>query len=320
MIFIKTNSKENCSLIAKTIGGQAVIEGVMMKNESYYALAVRNIKTKNIVIEKKQLKNNYKNKITKLPFIRGVFSFLDSMITGIEIIGRSATLSGLEETEQKTKLDTFLENKLGEKLQKYILIFSLCVSFILSIAIFIVLPIFIASKLNFGLSSLGLSVLEGLIRVLIFLCYIFLVSCLKDVKRIFMYHGAEHKTITCFEKGESLTIENVKKHSRFHKRCGTSFLVIVMIVSIFIFMFLNTNNILLRVISRVILVPVIAGISYEIIRLAGKYDSLFFKIVSTPGIALQKITTKEPTEDMIEVAIKSLNAILKNTENEEQNA
>lgn len=319
-------SKEKCSMIAKSIGGQAVIEGVMMRGKTMYALAVRNVETKEIVVEKEDLKSvNNRSKLLRLPFIRGIASFLDSMIVGMKIIMRSATLSGLdkvEETEKKSKLDLWLENKFGDKLTDYIIYFSVFISILLSIAIFMVLPVWISSFFTraFNITTWGISIIEGFVRIGIFLLYIFMISKMKDVQRLFMYHGAEHKTITCFEDGDELTIENVKKHSRLHKRCGTSFLIIVMIVSMIVFMFLRTDNVTIRVLSRIILVPVVAGISYEIIKWAGKSNNIFVKIISAPGMALQKVTTKEPTDDMIEVAIKSLKGVLENDKKLEEKA
>lgn len=307
---------KNCELIAKSIGGQAVIEGVMMRGKSIYCMAVRNVNTKEIAIEKNSVKSlSGKSKILKLPFIRGIASFVDSLVLGMKIIMKSATLSGLDEEPEeakKSKLDIWLENKFGEKLTDYIIYFSVFISILLSIGIFMVLPVWISSFITkfFNVSLWGIGIVEGLVRILIFLGYILLISKMKDVQRLFKYHGAEHKTINCFENGDELTIENVKKHTRLHKRCGTSFLIIVMIVSMVVFMFLKTDNVTLRVLSRIILVPLIAGISYEIIKLAGRCDNIFVKIISAPGMALQKVTTKEPEDDMIEAAILSLKGVL----------
>lgn len=309
-------SDKKCEIIAKSIGGQAVIEGVMMRGKSVYCMAVRNVNTKEISIEKDKVKSlGNKSKILKMPFIRGIASFIDSLVLGMKIIMKSATLSGIdqeEENEKKSKLDIWLENKFGEKLTDYIIYFSVFISIILSIVIFMVLPVWISSFIArfFSISLSGIGVIEGLVRILIFLGYILLISKMKDVQRLFKYHGAEHKTINCFESGDELTIENVKKHTRLHKRCGTSFLIIVMIVSMIVFMFLRTDNVTIRVLSRVILVPLIAGISYEIIKLAGRCDNIFVKIISAPGMALQKVTTKEPEDDMIETAILSLKGVL----------
>ncbi|WP_317367889.1 DUF1385 domain-containing protein [uncultured Tyzzerella sp.] len=309
-------SDKKCEIIAKSIGGQAVIEGVMMRGKSMYCMAVRNVNTKEIAIEKDKVKYlGSRAKILKLPFIRGIASFVDSLVLGMKIIMKSATLSGIDEdveNEEKSKLDIWLKNKFGEKLTDYIIYFSVFISIILSIGIFMVLPVWVSSFIAkfFKVSLSGIGVVEGIVRILIFLGYIFIISKMKDVQRLFKYHGAEHKTINCFESGDDLTIENVKKHTRLHKRCGTSFLIIVMIVSMIVFMFLRTDNVTLRVLSRVILVPFIAGISYEIIKLAGKCDNIFVKIISAPGMALQKVTTKEPEDEMIETAILSLKGVL----------
>ncbi len=317
-------SDKNCELIAKSIGGQAVIEGVMMRGKSMYCMAVRNVNTKEIAIEKNPVKSlSNRSKILKMPFIRGIASFIDSLVLGMKIIMKSATLSGLdEETEEqkKSKLDLWLENKFGEKLTDYIIYFSVFVSIILSIGIFMVLPVWISSFITkfFNISLWGIGVVEGIVRILIFLGYILLISRMRDVQRLFKYHGAEHKTINCFESGDELTIQNVKKHTRLHKRCGTSFLIIVMIVSMVVFMFLRTDNVTLRVLSRVILVPLIAGISYEIIKLAGRCDNIFVKIISAPGMALQKVTTKEPEDEMIETAILSLKGVLEEEGNDNE--
>ncbi|WP_250278844.1 DUF1385 domain-containing protein [[Clostridium] colinum] len=309
-------SDKDCKLIAKSIGGQAVIEGVMMRGKSIYCMAVRNINTKEITVEKNEINRSVnKDKMLKIPFFRGILSFVDSLVLGTKIIMRSATLSGLDEgdeNEKKSKLDIWLEKKFGEKLADYIIYFSVFISVILSIAIFMVLPVWISSFITkiFNVSLWGIGIVEGIVRILIFLAYILLISKMEDIQRLFKYHGAEHKTINCFESGDELTIENVRKHTRLHKRCGTSFLIIVMIISMIVFMFLRTDNVTLRVLSRVILVPFIAGISYEVIKIAGRCDNLFVKIISAPGMALQKITTKEPEDEMIETAILSLKGVL----------
>ncbi len=314
-------SDKNCE-IAKSIGGQAVIEGVMMRGKSIYCMAVRNVNTKEVSIEKNDVNAlNSRSKIFKIPFIRGIASFVDSLVLGMKIIMRSATLSGLDQedkNEKKSKIDTWLENKFGEKLTDYIIYFSVFVSIILSILMFMVLPVWISSFITkiLNVSLWGIGVIEGIVRIFIFLFYILLISKMKDVQRLFKYHGAEHKTINCFESGDELTIENVEKHTRLHKRCGTSFLIIVMIVSMIVFMFLKTDNVTLRVLSRVILVPFIAGISYEIIKLAGRCDNVFVKIISAPGMALQRITTKEPEKEMIETAILALKGVLEEDANE----
>ena len=316
------DNKKKCPVGGKGIGGQAVIEGVMMRGKKLYALAVRTPK-KEIVVEKTPIKPAAeKCKILGWPIIRGVVAFVDSLVMGMKVTTKSATLAGLDDIEydQESKFEKWLESKFGDKLADYLIYFSVAVSIILCIGIFMVLPTFLGgavTNLLHGDATLR-SVIEGVIKIIIFVGYMFLVSQMKDIKRVFMYHGAEHKTINCFESGEELTVENVRHNSRFHKRCGTSFLVIVMLVSIILFFFIRTDVLWLRVLSRIILVPAIAGISYEFIRYAGKHDNLLVNIISAPGIAMQIITTSEPDDSMIEVAIASLNAVLE--EEREENA
>ena len=316
------DNKKKCPVGGKGIGGQAVIEGVMMRGKKLYALAVRTPK-KEIVVEKTPIKPAAeKCKILGWPIIRGVVAFVDSLVMGMKVTTKSATLAGLDDIEydQESTFEKWLENKFGDKLADYLIYFSVAVSIILCIGIFMVLPTFLGgavTNLLHGDATLR-SVIEGVIKIIIFVGYMFLVSQMKDIKRVFMYHGAEHKTINCFESGEELTVENVRHNTRFHKRCGTSFLVIVMLVSIILFFFIRTDVLWLRVLSRIILVPAIAGISYEFIRYAGKHDNLLVNIISAPGIAMQIITTSEPDDSMIEVAIASLNAVLE--EEPEENA
>ena len=315
-------NKKKCPVGGKGIGGQAVIEGVMMRGKKLYALAVRTPK-KEIVVEKTPIKPAAERcKILGWPIIRGVVAFVDSLVMGMKVTTKSATLAGLDDIEydQESKFEKLLESKFGDKLADYLIYFSVAISIILCIGIFMVLPTFLGgavTNLLHGDATLR-SVIEGVIKIVIFVGYMFLVSQMKDIKRVFMYHGAEHKTINCFESGEELTVENVRHNTRFHKRCGTSFLVIVMLVSIILFFFIRTDVLWLRVLSRIILVPAIAGISYEFIRYAGKHDNWLVNIISAPGIAMQIITTSEPDDSMIEVAIASLNAVLE--EEPEENA
>ena len=315
-------NKKKCPVGGKGIGGQAVIEGVMMRGKKLYALAVRTPK-KEIVVEKTPIKPAAERcKILGWPIIRGVVAFVDSLVMGMKVTTKSATLAGLDDIEydQESKFEKWLESKFGDKLADYLIYFRVAISIILCIGIFMVLPTFLGgavTNLLHGDATLR-SVIEGVIKIVIFVGYMFLVSQMKDIKRVFMYHGAEHKTINCFERGEELTVENVRHNTRFHKRCGTSFLVIVMLVSIILFFFIRTDVLWLRVLSRIILVPAIAGISYEFIRYAGKHDNWLVNIISAPGIAMQIITTSEPDDSMIEVAIASLNAVLE--EEPEENA
>ena len=309
------SDNKKCPAGGKGIGGQAVIEGVMMMGKTEYALAVRT-PDKNIAVEKVPLTPAaQKHPILGLPLIRGVVSFINSLVIGMKVISKSAELAGLDDLEvdeEGGKFDKWLVDKFGDKLSDYIIYFSVVIAIIFSIAIFMVLPTFIGGWIStgFGISARLRGGIEGIVRILIFIGYIILTAQMKDIKRVFMYHGAEHKTINCFESDEELTVENVRNHTRLHKRCGTSFLMFVMIVSMVVFFMINTDVLYLRVISRILLVPVIAGISYEIIRWAGRHDNLLVKIVSAPGLAMQLITTSEPDDDMIECAIASLKAVL----------
>lgn len=319
------SNNKKCPKGGKGIGGQAVIEGVMMRGKSLYALAVRK-PDKTIAVEKTNVKTaDQRPAFYKWPLVRGVVSFVDSLVMGMKVTKRSAEMAGLDDIEydEESKFEKWLETKFGDKLADYMIYFSVFVSIILCIGIFMVLPTAISKGLS-GLMGIGehtefLGVLEGIVRILIFICYLFLISMMKDVKRVLQYHGAEHKTINTFEKGMPLTVENVRKSTRLHKRCGTSFLAIVMIVSMILFFFVRTDTIWLRILSRVVLVPLVAGISYEFIRYAGSHDNLLVNIISAPGILMQYITTKNPDDEMLEVAIASLNAVLE-VEPEDENS
>lgn len=312
------SEKPKCPVGGKGIGGQAVIEGVMMRGKTMYAMAVRNPKKEIEIIKKDLTVYTDKCRFFGWPLVRGVVSFVDSLVIGMKIISKSAEMAGLDEGiddgSQPSKLDLFLEKKFGDKLTDYILYFSVFLSIVLSIGIFMVLPVWLSSLINkvLNVPLWGIGVIEGIVRMVIFIGYIVLTAQLKDVKRVFMYHGAEHKTINCFESDEKLTVDNVRKFTRLHKRCGTSFLIIVMLVSMFVFMFLRFDIVWLRVLSRILLVPVIAGISYEIIKWAGRNDNFLVRIVSAPGLWLQHVTTKEPDDSMIETAIAALNGVLEN--------
>lgn len=308
------SNNKKCPKGGKGIGGQAVIEGVMMRGKSLYALAVRK-PDKSIEVEKTTVKTpEQRPSVYKWPIVRGVVAFVDSLVMGMKVTKRSAEMAGLEDIEydEDSRFEQWLERKFGDKLADYMIYFSVVISIILCVGIFMVLPTAISKFLNgfIGSHTEMLGVLEGFIRIFIFVIYLFLISMMKDVKRVLMYHGAEHKTINTFEKGLELTVENVRKSTRLHKRCGTSFLVIVMIVSMIFFLFVRTDTLWLRIITRIIFVPFIAGVSYEFIRYAGKHDNLFVSIISAPGILMQFITTKEPKDEMLEVAIASLKAVL----------
>lgn len=304
-----------------SIGGQAVMEGVMMRGPKEIAIAVRKPDNE-IIIEKKPISSAlHKNKILKLPIIRGCISFFESMVTGVKALMFSAQFFDIEgEEESESKFDKWLEEKLGDKIKDVVIYFSVILSIILSVGLFFMLPNFITeliAKLT-GLSVDGTprSLIEGGVRMLIFLSYLLLVSQMKDIKRVFMYHGAEHKTIATYEHGLELTVENARKGCRLHPRCGTSFLIFVMIVSVIVFLIIPKGlPWYMRAIFKILLLPVVAGISYEIIKFAGRHENWFTKIISMPGMWLQYITTREPDDSQLEVAIESLKAVL--TDNKE---
>lgn len=292
------------------IGGQAVIEGIMMKNGDDYAVAVRK-EDQSIEV----LKEEYKlitghNRILSLPFIRGIFNFIDSMVLGIKTLTWSASFFEEEENAEPEK-PGFVERHFSREMaEKLLMGFTVFLSICLAVGIFMVLPAFLAGLLGKAVdSSFLLSAIEGVVRILLFVLYVLLISRMEDIRRVFMYHGAEHKCINCIEHGLALNVENVRSSSKQHKRCGTSFMLFVMLVSIVLFMFIQTDTVWMRMLSRILLIPVVAGISYEILRLAGKSDNVIVNLISKPGLALQNLTTKEPDDDMIEVAIQAVEAV-----------
>lgn len=291
------------------IGGQAVMEGVMMKNEDRYAVSVRKpdgeIETK--IDRYTSISDRYP--LLKLPILRGVVNFVESMVVGMKTLTYSADFIEDEE-EEPSRLEQWLNRHFSEKWEGVLMGCIVALSFVIAIGLFMVLPYFLSNIFEqWGMSRPAVLLLEGLIRVGIFLGYIILISRMNDIRRVFMYHGAEHKTINCLEAGEDLTPENVKKYSRLHKRCGTSFLFFVMIISIIFFFFIRVDTVWMKVVLRLLLVPVIAGVSYEFIRLAGNSDNPVITALSKPGLCLQLLTTKEPDESMIEVAIKSVEGV-----------
>jgi uncharacterized protein YqhQ len=291
------------------IGGQAVLEGVMMKNGDKYAVAVRK-SDGTIEVEHENYQGLlHESKVKNFPFIRGIFNFLDSLILGTRALNYSASFYE-EEDEKETEIDGKLDRMTGGNSDKFLNAVVTVVSVILAVGIFVVLPYFISSLFdNFIRNRSLMAVLEGIIRIAIFLIYVIGISAMKDIRRLYQYHGAEHKCINCIEKGRPLTVHNVMRSSRLHKRCGTSFIFFVLFVSIILFFFIRVDNIAVKVALRILLMPVIAGISYELIRLAGRNDNIFVRIISAPGMWIQKITTKEPDESMVEVAIASVEAV-----------
>ena len=308
--------KKNCPLHKTSIGGQAVIEGVMMRGPESIAVAVKK-PDKEIVIDKKPIGKVRRNKILKLPIIRGVVNFFDSLIVGLQALTFSAKFFDLDENgnqieETPSKFEQWLEKKLsGDKFAKAVTYLGVCLGIVLGVLLFFMLPTFIAGFVGKNISSSILkNLIEGLIRIVIFLGYMFMCSKMSDIKRVFSYHGAEHKTIFCYEAGEELTVENVRKYSCHHPRCGTSFLFVVMIISILVFAVVSWSNVFIRMALRIVLLPVVVGISYEINRFVGRHENLFTKILTAPGLALQNLTTFEPDDEMIEVGIEALKLVI----------
>lgn len=286
---------------SSNIGGQAVIEGVMMRNADKYAVAVRKTDGE-IVVKTEEYKGICRNKkLRSFPIIRGVFSFLDSMVLGMSTLTCSASFFMEEEEKEEVK---------AEKNESLMMGLTIAFSVVMAVAVFMILPYFLSQMFRkFTDSMTVLTLLEGLVRLLIFFGYILLISRMEDIQRVFMYHGAEHKCINCIEHGMELNVENVLKSSRLHKRCGTSFLFIVMIVSMIIFLFIRIESQIWRLLFRLLLIPVIAGVSFEFIRLAGKSENKIVVMLSKPGMMLQKLTTREPDASMAEVAIASVEAV-----------
>lgn len=300
---------------SSNIGGQAVMEGIMMRSGDQYSVGVR--KPDGDIEVKVEPYHSWAKgkKLWKLPIFRGVVSFFESLVVGMKCLTYSASFYEDEEEDQKKKEEMSQEEKARaeakkEKQDQWIMYGTVAFSVVLSVALFILLPYFLASFLRKVTQSEGIiAVAEACVRMLLFLGYLLLISRMKDIQRVFMYHGAEHKCINCIEHGLELNVENVMKSSREHKRCGTSFLLFVMIVSIIFFLFIRVSSPWLRVVVRLLLMPVIAGVSYEIIRLAGRSENPVVVLLSKPGLALQKLTTREPEPDMVEVAIEAVEAV-----------
>ena len=287
------------------IGGQAVLEGVMMRNKNLVAVAVRK-PDQEIEVEVEERHGILEGTIwVKLPFVRGIFMFIDSMVTGIQSLNYAASF--YEDEEEDTREISPEKKARNEKIMMGI---TTAVSLVLAIGLFVVLPVILTGLLRTGIrNDAFLALMEGLIRLFIFLIYISGISMMKDIRRLYQYHGAEHKCINCIERGKPLTVHYVRDSSRFHKRCGTSFIILVLLISIILFFFVRVNNPFMRVLVRIAMIPVVSGIAYELIRLAGRTDNLLVRLVSAPGMWLQHITTKEPEDDMIEVAIASVEAV-----------
>lgn len=293
-----------------TIGGQALMEGVMMKNLNQYATAIRKPDGEIDVQVTDYESFSEKHHLNKIPIVRGVFNFIESMVIGVKTLTYSASF--FEDEEEKGEEEKEEKDKKSASTMDGMMIFGTIVfSLAFSLLLFMVVPNLLTNFLrHYTKSELLFSCVEGVVRIAIFLLYVYLISFMEEIKRVYMYHGAEHKTINCLEGGDALTPENVLKHSRLHKRCGTSFMFLVMVISIFFFMFIRVDNKLLRLLYRLLLVPVIAGVSYEFIKLAGRSNNCIVNVLSKPGMWIQKMTTKEPDSKMAEVAIRSVEAVM----------
>ncbi|EYE89811.1 membrane protein [Fervidicella metallireducens AeB] len=291
------------------IGGQAVIEGVMMRGPKKVAVAVRKPDGEIEVKVEDNVPLSQRNKFFSLPLIRGAVGLIDSLTIGIKTLTYSASF--YEDEDEESEFDKFLKRKLGDKAESFIMGFALMLSFVIAFALFFALPTLAANVIKkISDNSVLINLVEGIIRLIVFLIYIFLISKMRDIQRVFEYHGAEHKSIFCYEAKVPLTPENASKYGTLHPRCGTNFLLIVMIISIIFFGFLGWPNLLLRIISRIVFLPLIAGISYELIKWFGKSNSPIARILSYPGLMLQKLTTREPDARQLEVAIAALKAVI----------
>lgn len=305
-----------------SIGGQAVMEGVMMKSPTGVAMAVRRADGTIATSYDNWTTRAKKGTFLGLPIIRGVVTFIESLSTGMTTLTESAKLAGEDIDEEPTRFEKWLSEKLGKSVESVVVGIAVLLAVVLSVGLFFLLPLGISSLIFGGLADVAgvwKSLTEGLIRLIIFIGYIMLCASIKDVKRTFMYHGAEHKTIACYEAEEELTPDNAMKHSRLHPRCGTNYLFLVMAISILFFAAIGWNaSFALRLVMRIAFLPIVAGLSYEVLRFAAKYDNAFTRIIRAPGMALQRITTKEPTEDMLEVAITAFNLALDPNYNNKQ--
>ncbi len=309
MMIRKENIPQNIN--PKSVGGQALIEGVMMKSLSDIAMAVRKSNGE-IIVKKESVSKIEKSSIYKIPIIRGAIALINSMILGVRAITYSAEVfEEIDSDEEKSKFEKWLEEKFGDRADDIITYFSVALALAMSIVIFMFIPTLLINLLkNIFTNQLLLSGFEGVLKILMFIGYIILISKMKEIKRVFQYHGAEHKVIHCYESGKPLTVENARKFTTLHPRCGTSFLLIVMVLSILLFSFLGWESPVQRVVMKLMLLPLVAGVSYEVIKIAGKSKSKLVYAISYPGLMLQKLTTNEPDDKQLEVAIVALKSIL----------
>ncbi|MEA1974070.1 MAG: DUF1385 domain-containing protein [Bacillota bacterium] len=294
-----------------SVGGQAIIEGVMMRAKNKISIVVRK-NDGEFAYQDKIVKSN--TIISKIPILRGMVALISAMVIGIKALSFSAEyFAETDENYEMDKFDKWIYDKFGDKAEDIIVGFSMVIALVLALVMFGIVPTFLINLLKtFTNDRVILSALEGIMKIVIFVGYLLAISKMKDIKRVFQYHGAEHKSIYTYESGEELIVENARKHIRLHPRCGTNFLTIVLIVSILTFSFISWESVLLRVLYKILLLPLVSGFSYEIIKLAGKSDNFIFKIISYPGMMMQKITTSEPDDEQLEVALEALKRALDN--------
>ncbi len=317
---MKQKNCENQACHKSKIGGQALIEGVMMRGIDLVAMSTR-MADGSIDTESWSVGSLNHAWYHKMPIVRGVVNFVTSMITGYRCMMKSADKSGFTEVDdpQPSKFDLWLEKHLGDRMIQLVGVIAAVFGVILSLCLFMFLPALAVSGLNLLIPIGGFrSLIEGLIKIVIFVAYLALVSQMKEIKRVFEYHGAEHKSIACYEAGEELTVENVKKHTRFHPRCGTSFVLIVLVISILVFSLVTWSSIWIRTLIKLALLPVVMGVAYELIKLAGRYDNPLTRVISAPGLWLQRLTTREPDDSQMEVAIAALTAVLPENKEEDR--
>lgn len=294
----------------QNVGGQAVIEGVMMKNQDTYAVCVRNNNKEIITDVKEYVSLTKRFKFLGIPFLRGIIAFGESMVLGMKILTYSAEFFEVEDT-QESKFDEWVNTKFGDKANDILIGISVILALIMAVGLFVLLPLGISQLLKPLLpSARWINFSDGMIRVAVLLIYVSLISKMKDIQRVFQYHGAEHKSINCYESGLELTVENAKKQTRLHKRCGTSFLLYIVVISVFVLTLINAQTIWMRFVVRIVMLPVIAGISYEVLKLLGKSTSPILGIFTKPGLMLQNLTTQEPDDEQLEVALEALKAVL----------
>lgn len=319
------DKKQKCSYIPERrgkVGGQAVLEGVMMRCGENVATTVRRDDGTTATKTSKFVPLRKKNKFFQLPLVRGVVNFIDSMRLSFSTLNDSAEMLGIDEEMEETKFEKWLKKHFGKGVMDFIMGVAMVLGVVLAVFLFMFLPTFFTGLIEKATGELGLwkSVIEGGMKIVIFVAYMLLVSLMKDIRRTFEYHGAEHKSIFCYEAGEELTVENVRKHSRFHPRCGTSFMFVMILLSIVVGLFITWESKLLRVVLKLLLLPLVMGLGYEFLMYAGKHDNFIVRALSAPGLLMQRITTREPDDSQIECAIASLKAAMPDEFPPEENA